>query len=532
MLEGAIKLLTAEQMRAMDSYAIDTVGIPGLVLMENAGRAVVDAIEEHFDTDEPLRVAIFCGKGNNGGDGFVVARHLEQRGHSAVVFLLAGLEDLKGDARTNADIARAIGLDIREAPDAESVANLDFDPRDFDLAVDAIFGTGLTSAVGGHYLGAIDLINGSGLPVVAVDLPSGVDADRGPLIGPAVEADLSVTFAYPKIAHVMPPAERLAGDVVVTDISIPAVAETSDLNTYLLTKDAVAPLLQPREADSHKGTYGHLFAVAGGLGKAGAAAMIGKSALLAGAGLVTVGVPISITGILETASLETMTAPLSQAEGGVLAADALDTIMQLLGDKTALAFGSGTGVAEETVKLFHGLVESVLLPMIIDADGVNAFAGEAEKLRSDNAEIIITPHPGEMARLLGVETSDVQADRIGVARKLATDNGIIVVLKGYRTVVAEPGGAVYVNMSGNPGMATAGSGDVLTGMIAGLAAQRDISPLEAALLGVFAHGLAGDIAADALGETSLIAGDIMDAIPAAFAELADAVQSPVGFGQT
>ena len=376
------------------------------------------------------------------------------------------------------------------------------------------------------------MINGSGLPVVAVDLPSGVDADRGPLIGPAVEADLSVTFAYPKIAHVMPPAERLAGDVVVTDISIPAVAETSDLNTYLLTKDAVAPLLQPREADSHKGTYGHLFAVAGGLGKAGAAAMIGKSALLAGAGLVTVGVPISITGILETASLETMTAPLSQAEGGVLAADALDTIMQLLGDKTALAFGSGTGVAEETVKLFHGLVESVLLPMIIDADGVNAFAGEAEKLRSDNAEIIITPHPGEMARLLGVETSDVQADRIGVARKLATDNGIIVVLKGYRTVVAEPGGAVYVNMSGNPGMATAGSGDVLTGMIAGLAAQRDISPLEAALLGVFAHGLAGDIAADALGETSLIAGDIMDAIPAAFAELADAVQSPVGFGQT
>ena len=519
MLEGAIKLLTAEQMRKLDAYAIETVGIPGMVLMENAGRCVVDTIEEYFEPDEPLSVAIFCGKGNNGGDGFVVARHLEQRGHYTRTYLLASRSDLKGDARTNADIAAEIGLEIIEATDPDAVKELDFDPRDFDLVVDAIFGTGLTSAVRGHYLSAIDMINSSGLPVVAVDLPSGVDADKGPLIGPAVEADVSVTFAYPKIAHVMPPAEGLAGDVVIADISIPPSGEGPDLKTYLLTTDAVAPMLQPREAASHKGTYGHLLAVAGGLGKSGAAAMIGQSALLAGAGLVTVGVPVSLTGILEAASMETMTAPLSQAEGGVLAADALDSILELLADKTALAFGSGTGVAEETVKLFHGLVEKVEVPMIIDADGVNAFAGEADKLRSDRSPIVITPHPGEMARLLGIENAEVQADRIGVARALAERNGVIVVLKGYRTVVAAPDGSVYVNMTGNPGMATAGSGDVLTGVIAGLAAQRDIEPLEAALLGVHVHGLAGDIAADAYGEVSLIASDIMDALPAAFGVL-------------
>jgi len=521
MLEGAIKLLTADEMRCMDSFAINTAGIPGIVLMENAGRSVVDTIEEYFEPEWPLHVAIFCGKGNNGGDGFVVARHLEQRGYTTVTYLLARLEDLEGDARVNAEIARAIGLDIREAADADAVAGLPFDPRDFDLAVDAIFGTGLTSAVGGHYLTAIDLINSSGLPVVAVDLPSGVNADSGVLLGPAVEADLCVTFAYPKVAHVMPPAEVLCGDVVVADISIPPCGEGHELKTYLLTDEAVAPLIQPREANSHKGTFGHLLVAAGSMGKGGAAAMVGKSALLSGAGLVTVGVPISLTGILETAVLETMTVPLSQAEGGVLAYDALESILALLGDKTALAFGSGTGVAEETVRLFHELVQRVGVTMVIDADGVNAFAGQAEKLRSEKAEVIITPHPGEMARLLGIGNDDVQADRIGVARKLATDNGIIVVLKGYRTVVAEPGGAVYVNMSGNPGMATAGSGDVLTGMIAGLAAQRDVTPLEAAVIGVFVHGLAGDIAADVLGEVSLIAGDIMDAIPAAFQELTE-----------
>ena len=521
MVFGGMKLLTAAQMRAMDSYAIDTLGIPGMVLMENAGRCVVDTIEEYFEPEEPLRVAIFCGKGNNGGDGFVVARHLAQRGHYPVAYLLCPRGDLKGDAAANAEIAARIGLDIREVPDGEAVAGIDFDARDFDLVVDAIFGTGLDSAVRGHTLGAVDMINASGLPVVAVDLPSGLNADSGVLLGPAVEADLTVTFAYTKIAHVLPPAESLTGEVVVADISIPAAGEGDDLNTYLLTDELVAPLIQPREPGSHKGTYGHLLAVAGSLGKGGAAAMVGRSALLAGAGLVTVGVPVSLTGILESSVLETMTLPLPQAEGGVIAAEALEVVLEALDDKTALAFGPGIGVAPATVELVRGLVEKVKVPMVIDADGVNAFAGEREKLRSDSADIIITPHPGEMARLLGVGIDDVQADRIGVARKVATENGVFVVLKGYRTVVAAPSGAVYVNMSGNPGMATAGSGDVLTGLVAGLVAQRDVPPLEAALVGVYVHGLAGDLAAEFHGEISLTAGDIMAAVSEAFLELTE-----------
>jgi hydroxyethylthiazole kinase-like uncharacterized protein yjeF len=519
MLEGAMKVLTAAQMRALDSYAIDTLGIPGMVLMENAGRAVVDVIEESAEEGEELSVAVFCGKGNNGGDGFVIARHLAQGGHQTVIYLLCKLADLKGDAAVNAEIARKIGLDIRELPGAKAMESIEFNPGDFDLVVDAIFGTGLESAVRGHYLAAIDLINSSGLPVVAVDIPSGLSSDTGVIPGPAVEADLTVTFAYPKIGHVMPPAEGLVGELIVADISIPPSGEGEDLMTFLLTDEAVAPLLQPRRFDSHKGTYGHLLVVAGSLGKAGAAAMVGESALLSGAGLVTVGVPISLTGILETTSLETMTLPLPQAEGGVLAKESLQLILAVLPDKTALAFGPGIGVAPGTVELVQTLVEKVKVPMVIDADGINAFAGQAGKLKSGRAEIIITPHPGEMARLLGIGTADVQADRIGVARKLAVENGLIVVLKGYRTIVAEPGGGVFINMSGNPGMATAGSGDVLTGMIAGLLAQQDIRPLEAALIGVFVHGSAGDLAAEAVGEISLNAGHIMDAVPEAFLEL-------------
>lgn len=519
MFEGARKVLTAAQMRALDSYAIKTIGIPGIVLMENAGRGVVDAIEEHTVEDEQLHVAIFCGKGNNGGDGFVVARHLEQRGHEVVIYLLCRLSDLKGDAKTNAEIAVKMDLEIREVPDGKIIAALDFDPRDFDLVVDAIFGTGLESAVRGHYLRAIDAINYSGLPVVAVDIPSGLSTDTGVIPGPAIKADLTVTFAYPKIAHVLPPAETLVGGVVVADISIPTSGEDEDLNTFLLTEELAAPLVQPRLLDSHKGTFGHLLVVAGSLGKGGAAAMVGESALLSGTGLVTVGVPVSLTGILETTSLETMTLPLPQAEGGVLAEEALEHILEALADKTALAFGPGIGVMPGTVKLVRGMVENVRVPMVIDADGVNAFAGEAEKLRSENADIVITPHPGEMARLLGIEVSEVQADRVGTARKLAVGNGIHVVLKGHRTVVAEPEGGAYINMSGNPGMATAGTGDVLTGMIAGLLAQRDITTLEAALIGVYVHGMAGDLAAELVGQVSLNAGHIMESIPDAFVEL-------------
>lgn len=509
MLTGGLKVLNAEQMRNVDSYTINSIGIPGVVLMENAGRAVVDAMEDFFEEDCHMRVAVFCGKGNNGGDGFVIARHLAARGHDPVIILLAQLSNLEGDALINAEVAEKIGLEIREVPDQEALSSLDYDPRDFEVIVDAIFGTGLNSAVRGHFLGAIDLINSSGVPVVAVDIPSGLSSDSGELLGPAVEADLTVTFAYPKLGLVLPPASTIAGEVIVADISIPESAEGQEMQTYLITDDLVASLHLPREKDSHKGSFGHLLVVAGSPGKAGAAAMVGKSALRAGSGLVTIGVSSGLLNTVDCMSLETMTIPLAETDG-LLSEEALEAILDALSDKSALAIGPGMGTAESTRRLVYRIVESVELPMVIDADAINAFAGDASKLRSDKCEIVITPHPGEMARLLGITTEEVQRDRVEIARKLARENKIIVVLKGYRTIVASPEGEVFINMSGNAGMATAGSGDVLTGLIGSFLGMKDLTALEATIAAVYLHGLAGDMAAEEKGQSALIAGDLID----------------------
>lgn len=515
MLSGGVKVVTAAQMRAMDAFAIERIGIPGVVLMENAGRAVADAIEEHFKSESSMTVAIFCGKGNNGGDGYVVARHLANRGHEVIIFALAAPSELVGDARTNADIVMAMGLEIRLVPDRSALSELLFDARDFDLVVDALFGTGLTSAVRGHAVGVIDLINSSGLPVVAVDIPSGLNADSGLLPGPAVEADLTVTFAYPKIGLIMAPAAHHAGEVIVADISIPVTAEGDDLTTCLMSEEMVGNLRLERDPDSHKGTYGHAFAVAGATGTCGAAAMVGAGALRAGAGLVTLGVAASLVPTVEGLNLETMTVPLAE-EAGYLAEAGFDSILGQLTGKTSFALGPGIGTRPGTVALVHRLVRAVEVPMVLDADAINAFAGRAGELRTDGGELVITPHPGEMARLLGLSTTEVQADRIGVARKLAVDNGIIVVLKGHRTIVADRTGEVYINLTGNPGMATAGAGDVLTGMIAGLLGMSDLTPLEAAIAGVWLHGFAGDLAAEKVGYNALTASDILAHIVEAF----------------
>lgn len=521
MLSGGVKVVTAAQMRAMDACAIEELGIPGVVLMENAGRAVVDAIEEHFERETPMTVAVFCGKGNNGGDGYVVARHLANRGHDVVIFALAAIDELQGDALTNARIAEKIGLEKREIRDRAALSELLFDPRDFDLIVDALYGTGLTSAVRGHAVGVIDLINNAGLPVVAVDVPSGVDADSGALPGPAVEAQLTVTFAYPKLGLVLAPASENAGDVVVADISIPEIAEGNDLATCLVTDAMIEGMRLARDPDSHKGTYGHVFAVAGGLGTCGAAAMVGGAALRAGAGLVTIGVAASLVPTVDALQLETMTTPLAD-EGGYLAESAFEAILAKWEGKTSFALGPGIGTRAGTVALVQRLVRTLEIPAVFDADAINAFSGRVGELRSERGDLVITPHPGEMARLLGISAAAVQADRVGVARRLAVENGLIVVLKGYRTVIAEPHGEVYINLTGNPGMATAGSGDVLTGMIAGLLGMNDLTPLEAAVAAVWLHGLAGDLAAEKIGQNGLTAGEILAHVPAAFRSFEEA----------
>jgi hydroxyethylthiazole kinase-like uncharacterized protein yjeF len=512
---NASKVLTAKQMQEMDVRAINETGIPGFVLMENAGRATVEVMEDFFSLDEQVNsIAIFCGKGNNGGDGYVIARHLQARGHLVTIYSLAAIESLCGDALTNAKIAKNLQIDIIELVDDQAIDQLPFDPEMYDLVVDAIFGTGLTAAVHGHAAAAIELINDSELPLVAVDIPSGLSSDSGELFGHAIEADLTVTFAYPKLGHVLSPAANLCGFVEVVDISISAMLESEDQKTFIVDAESLDPTAFYRQKDSHKGSYGHLLAVAGGPGKSGAAAMLGSAALAVGTGLVTLGVGKDLRNTVDGLSLETMVLGLSD-DDGVLKLDAFTEIDEALEGKTALAIGPGIGTEESTVAIVKKLVAQTKCPLLLDADAINAFAGKADLLKNSEVDIIITPHPGEMAKLLGITTAEVQSNRIKVATDLAVSNGIIVVLKGHRTVTALPSGEVYINLSGNPGMATAGSGDVLSGMIAGLLAQGNFSPAEAAIAAVYLHGLAGDVATDEVGEVSLIASDIIDAIPEA-----------------
>jgi len=520
MLPGGIHLLTAEEMQRLDGYTIETIGIPGAVLMENAGRAVVDSFESHFDIQADYRVAIFCGKGNNGGDGFVIARHLQQCGHEAVVYLFCTLDQLSGDALLNAGIAERVGIDIIEVADAEALSEVQFNPTDYAFIFDALFGTGLNSAVRGHYLGAIDLINSSGLPVIAVDVPSGISSDTGVLPGPSVRADLTVTFAYPKRGLILPPACKQAGEVVVADISIPLLAEGDELNTVLISETMIQHLNLEREIDSHKGTFGHVGILAGSPGKAGAAALTGSACLASGSGLATVLSSADVTTTIPAVCAELMTESLSCDSLG-FASSAVQEALNYAANYSALAVGPGLGTSEATIAMIRDVVRKSPIPVVLDADGINAFAGEAALLSTSESKVIITPHPGEMARLLGIETSEVVENRIEIARQCAVEQQIIVVLKGARTVTADSTGDVYINTTGNPGMATAGSGDVLTGIIASLVG-RDFTALEAAVAGVYLHGLAGDLARQEVGMASMTASTLLEYLPHAFRSFEEA----------
>lgn len=511
-----MKVLNSEQMRKADKKAIEEIGIPGVVLMENAGRQVVESIEDLFKPSYPLAVAIFCGKGNNGGDGFVVARHLSNRGHLPKVYLLGSREEAKGDARVNLDIIMNMHINISEIKESDDWEDILKYLDDYDLIVDAIFGTGLSKPVGGFYADFIQYLNLSGVPIVAVDIPSGLSSDTGNIIGPSIEADLTVTFAYPKLAHILPPAEERVGLVVVADIGMPpeAVGDHEEI-AYLIDKDSAYSLLPFRRAESHKGNYGHLLVVAGSVGKTGAAYMTGESALRVGAGLVTVATPVSLNPILEIKLTEVMTEPLAETSQHTVSIKALERVLELAQGKDAIAIGPGLSQNDETKKFVRELVAQTQLPLIIDADGINAFSSCPQALKTKEKTLIITPHPGEMARLIGAATADVQSNRLEVCRRFAMEHNIYVVLKGYRTVISSPAGELFINSSGNPGMASGGTGDILTGMLAGFLVQK-MTPIDALILGVYLHGLAGDIAAQELGVSSLAATDLLNYLPDSF----------------
>jgi hydroxyethylthiazole kinase-like uncharacterized protein yjeF len=523
-----MKLVTAEQMQDLDRKTIKTYGIPGIVLMENAGRGAAEQVLRYFSQiragGDPLlkgHVAILAGPGNNGGDGFVIARHLKNWGVQTTIYLLASTKDVKGDALINLQAWLTMEGGLVEVTSTTHFLSIKQELSQTNLIVDAILGTGLHSAVTGLIKEVIAFINEQQRPVMAVDIPSGIDATSGKVLGDAVRATLTATFGLAKIGQVVEPGASYVGKLEVIDISIPRnLIGQAGIATYLLDPwELDQHHLLPRPAQTHKGDYGHLFALAGSSGKTGAAAMLCHAALRAGAGLVTLGIPASLNPILEAKLTETMTEPLpDDAAMGCLTGEALERIKQLLAGKTAFTLGPGLSTQSAVQKLVVELIPEVKIPLIIDADGVTALASVPDVLKKCKSTVILTPHPGEMARLTGLTTQKVQEDRIGVAKHFASAYGCIVVLKGSKTVIATPEGEVFINPTGNPGMASGGTGDVLTGMIGGLVAQG-LLPLEAVKWAVFLHGLAGDRAAQAVGEVPLIASDIVDHIPDALSEV-------------
>jgi hydroxyethylthiazole kinase-like uncharacterized protein yjeF len=539
-----MKIVSAAEMREIDRSTSERFGVPSLTLMENAGSAVARFVLSDYPQAE--RVSVICGKGNNGGDGFVAARKLLEAGRAVRVLLLCHPEDLRGDAAhmfqemaqrphplkiTPVIVREASGLDSAEVREVFAA----------DVILDAILGTGFRPPMSVLYAAAMGRMNSAPAAVIAVDIPSGADADamraetssRGVASRSAISeneiwenqarVDAVVTFTAPRPAHIF--AALTNGPTVIAPIGSPREAVVSELGLQVSTAPDFASLLAPRARDANKGSYGHVLVIGGSVGKTGAAAMAGFAALRAGAGLSTVATAKSALATVASFHPELMTETLPETEQGTISLRALGSGLESLLARKTLAIGPGISRNSETAEFVRAVAErgrafsdDSVLGMVIDADALNAFEGMAEKLNGRGRTLVITPHPGEMSRLIGMSIAEIQANRLEVARKFAREHELIVVLKGHRTLITAPDGTVWVNPTGNPGMATGGTGDVLTGLVAGLLAQHPENALLATALAVYLHGLAGDLAAESLGENSLVATDLIRFLPAAFAQ--------------
>lgn len=513
-----MKVVTAEEMRFIDNKTITRYGISGAVLMKRAGSAVARKIKEIF---EPGKVAVISGAGNNGGDGIVSARHLHKWGWDVKVFMLARSEkDLSADCLNQYKIAKKDNVKI------EFRTNIKEKDIDGAIVVDAVFGTGLSKEVRPPFDKIISLLNKMNLPVVSVDIASGVSSDTGQIMGEAVIADYTVTFGLPKRGHFLYPGAEHTGKLFIEDIGFPdELIKSEKIKTEYLEKKDMSLLIPERQRYSHKGDYGHILIIAGSRGKTGAAFMCAKACLRAGAGLVTVGVPESLMDVFQSRAVEEMTLVLPDKGDGTLSSKAALKILEFVSAKAdALAIGPGMSDTNDVKNIISEIVLNSTKPVVLDADALNALSGNKAILKSAKAPLILTPHPGEMARLTqgtkgqrvkGSEIKAIEKDRINTAMSFAKETRTYLVLKGVPTIVSEPEGRAYINSTGNSGMASGGSGDVLAGMIASFLGQG-LNPLEASVIGVFMHGYAGDIAASKKGEHSLIASDIIESIPEAF----------------
>ncbi len=512
-------ILTAQEMRDMDRQTIESFGLPGRLLMENAGRGAARVLMKKIPDVCSRTVGVAAGRGNNGGDGFVIARYLFQKGADVKVYLLSESSKLSGHAADNFSVLAPLGVPVEEITDQASFESLQQEMAAREVWVDAILGTGLSSDVRGLFKSVIEFINSLEKPVLSVDIPSGLHTDTGRPCGTCIKAAVTATFAFAKIGHVQYPGAEYAGDVHVIDIGIPPyIAEQTGPAQHLLTPEEISSEIGPRPPDMHKGGSGHLLIAAGSAGKTGAAAMSAVSAMRAGAGLVTLAVPESLNPVLEPMVLEPMTAVLMETEDGDLSERAADQVLDMIADKRCLALGPGIGTKCSACRMVHRLIQESPVPVVVDADGLNNLAEEPQILINAYSPVVLTPHPGEMARLTGLTPAEVQADRAGCARKFAETYNVHLVLKGAATVIAHPDGRVYINPTGNPGMASGGMGDVLTGLIAGLAVQG-LTIEQAARLGVFLHGAAADQVSESKGPFGYLASDVMEMIPGTIKKL-------------
>jgi hydroxyethylthiazole kinase-like uncharacterized protein yjeF len=506
-----LPVFTAAEMRDLDARAISRLGIPGPRLMENAGAGAARVIARELSPIRARRVLVVCGKGNNGGDGFVVARRLKAHGARVQVFLVGRRADVGGDAARALAGWRGRVTEMSGGPGVEALRR---ELRAADLIVDALLGTGLTGPARGLFAETIALVNAAGRPVASLDLPSGLGSDGGAVLGPTVMARLTLTFAGLKRGLLLEPGASQAGRVEVVDIGIPRAEVERGITTFLLEESDVRRHFRPRPRDAHKGTFGHLLVLAGSVGKSGAAGLAGRAALRSGVGLSTIATAESQQPIVAAFGMEPMTEPLPETAGRAISMRAHSRILELLERVDAVAIGPGLSLDPETQELIRRLIADVRLPMVVDADATSALAGHLDLLDRAAGPRALTPHPGEMARMLGVTVAEVQSDRLEVTREFSHRHRAALALKGAGTVIGSADGRVFINPTGNPGMAKGGSGDVLTGMVGAFLA-RGLDPAAALQAGCFLHGLAGDLACRDKGEESLIAGDVIEAIPAA-----------------
>lgn len=515
-------VVTPQQMQEIDARTIKKYKVPGLALMENAARALAEKALEMPALNSPAAVCIVCGPGNNGGDGLAAARLLKEQGCEVQVFLLGSALNLKGDARTNAQKLKAAKIKINEIKGGAGLTALKAGLKRSGLVLDAIFGTGFKGAASKLAGQVIVAINASGVPVLSADIPSGVNGETGQATGPAVKADATVAMGLLKTGLLFYPGKSLAGKVSVADIGFPpkAIADQK-AGTNTIGQEYARQLLPSRPYDAHKGSCGTLLVLAGSAGMTGAARLASLSALRSGAGLVYLGIPESLSDVMESKLTEVIIKPLPETRTRTLSLQALDRIKALMAKADTILIGPGLSTHPETLELVQAVVKNLNIPAVLDADALTELSGNVQLLKNQ-VPLVLTPHYGEMARLTGKTIAEIKANPMRAAGEFAVECNKTIVLKGAPTVIAGPSGHLWVNPTGNSGMATAGSGDVLAGLIAGLMAQG-LSPDEAAVLGVYLHGLAGDLAKENKTEYCMLAGDILDNLPEAYKKLMEAL---------